>query len=181
VNNAVSVFCRDQQIIAPYLKEAAAILAGDQPLSAISIGTEWLYARRQREAFPLLTTAGILGPEMMYRYLHDDGRFLRPYLRHQTSPVYAVNLCNSKLGTTYKFSGTRSPWALDNDILCKLIARLCTDRGASLNRHFQKAPPPPADEFTRPLSRIQACVRHLQLLTATKLSLRLGKSSVIHN
>jgi hypothetical protein len=176
VNNSVSVFCRDQQIIDPYLEEATAILASNQPLSAVSIGTEWLHAQRRFTEFPLLNNVGILGPEMMYRYLLDDGRFLRAYLRYQTSPVYAVNLCNSKLGTTYRFAGTNKPWVLDDAMLCKLIACLCQDKGASLNHHFDRPYAQHRNEFSRPLSRTQHWIRRLQIFTAHKFSIHLGKS-----
>jgi hypothetical protein len=177
VNNSISVFCRDQQIIEPYLKAASAILAGDRPLAAVSIGTEWLHAYRQRNIFPLLTDVGILGPEMMYRYLQDDARFLRPYLRYQTSPVHAVNLCNSKLGTRYRFSGTTRPWVLDNDILCTLIDKLCADNGASLNRHFKDSYAKPRDEFVRPLSLAQHWLRKIQSYSAHRFSIHLRKPS----
>jgi hypothetical protein len=178
VNNSVSVFCRDEKIIAPYLDDAAQILRGQSPLSAVSIGTEYLHAKRQRETFPLLTNVGIFGPEMMYRYLHDDDRFLRRYLRFQTSPVYAVNLCNSKLGTKYRFSGAKETWSLDNNMLCGLIDRLCQDRGASLNRHFDHPYRNAGDEFKKPLSRLQNGIRRMQLFVSHRFSFHLGKSPV---
>ena len=176
VNNSVSVFCRDQQLIDLYLKAATAILSSTQPLSAVSIGTEWLHQRQATDPSPLLTNVGILGPEMMYRYLHDDAHFLRPYLRYQTSPVYAANLCHSKLGTVYRFAGVAEPWELDDKCLGALISRLCADRGASLNAHFTKPYTPGRKEFARPLSRTQDWFRRIQLFCAHKLSLRLSRS-----
>ena len=178
VNNSVSVFCRDEKLIDLYLKEAAAILRGNQPLSAVSIGTEWLHKRQAQTPSPLLTNVGIFGPEMMYRYLQDDARYLCPYLRYQTSPVYAANLCNSKLGTAYKFAGSSTPWKLDDDSLTTLIKRLCADNGASLNRHFSTPYAQPQNEFSRPLSRTQDWIRKFQLFVAQKLSIRLGKRPV---
>jgi hypothetical protein len=176
VNNSVSVFCRDQTLIDLYLAEASAILSSDRPLSAVSIGTEWLEKRQQRTPSPLLAHVGILGPEMMWRYLRDDANFLRPYLRYQTAPVYAINLCHSKLGTAYRFSGAAKPWIIDNTALCGLIERLCADRGASLNRHFDRPYAQPRVEFVRPLSRTQAWIRRAQLFTAHRFSVHLGKS-----
>jgi hypothetical protein len=178
VNNSVSVFCRDQQLIDLYLESATAILSGNQPLAAVSIGTEWLHQRQAIVPSPLLTNVGILGPEMMYRYLHEDARFLRPYLRYQTSPVYAANLCNSKLGTIYRFAGTAKAWELDDKCLSNLISRLCADKGASLNRHFTKPYARWRKEFASPLSRTQDWFRRIQLFSAHKLSLRLGRSAV---
>ncbi|MFT3782539.1 MAG: hypothetical protein QM790_11045 [Nibricoccus sp.] len=176
VNNSVSVFCRDEDIIDTYLEAAESILLSDQPLAAVSIGTEWLHTRRQKHNFPLLTHVGILGPEMMYRYLHDDGNFLRPYLRYQTSPVYAVNLCNSKLGSVYRFPGSTEPWVLDNATLCRLIAKLQDDKGESLNRHFDRAYSRAEREFSQPLSRLQDWIRRLQVYVAHRFSIHLGKS-----
>lgn len=177
VNNSFAAFCRDEQILGPYLREAGDILAGNAPLSAVSIGTEWLHRRRQHEAFPLINQIGIFGPEMMYRYLNDDARFLRPYLRFQTGPISAVNLCHSKLGTAHRFAGATEAWRLDDRTLLRLIERLQADRGASLNRHFDRPYSAPRDEFSRPLSRLQDFVRRVQRFAASRLSLRLGRST----
>jgi len=178
VNNSISVFCHDQQFIDLYLKEAGEVLRSDRPLSAVSIGTDWLHKRQAQTPSRLLVNVGIFGPEMMYRYLKNDARFLRPYLRHQTSPVYAINLCNSKQGTAYRFAGTSAPWKLDNDSLGSLINQLCADKGASLNRHFSGTRAQPRNEFARPLSRTQDWIRKIQLFGAHKLSIRLGRSPV---
>lgn len=181
VNNSVSVFCRDETIIDFYLKEAAAILQSNRTLAAASIGTEWLYAQRKHTPFPLLTNVGIFGPEMMFRYLRNDAAFLQPYLRFQTSPIHAVNLCHSKMGEIYDFSGTTTPWTVNDSSLLSLIDQLCLDKGASLNRHFDASYLPPADEFNRPLSCFQHWARKLQAFSADKLSLRIGKSRAVQS
>ena len=153
VNNAVSVFCRNQTIIDFYLDSARAVLLGTEPLAPTSIGTDFLLKLRRAHAFPLLTQVGIFGPEMTYRYLQDDGRFLRPYLDFQTSPVYAANLCLSHHTTTYRFSGAKSGWILDETKLNEFIQRLLADRGATLNRWHSGAYNAPPAEFDRTLSR----------------------------
>jgi len=153
VNNSVSVFCQDQTIIDFYLDAANAILRGPEPLTGLSIGTDFLLKLHRARRFPLLTHAGIFGPEMAYRYLQDDGRFLRTYLNFQTSPIYAANLCLSHQGETSGFAGEKKGWSLNDQTLLEFIARLRSDRGESLNRWFNHEYTPDASEFDRPLSR----------------------------
>ena len=169
VNNSVSVFCRDEAIIPFYLDAARRILSSTQPLTPFSIGTDWLLAIRKASPFPLLTSVGILGPEMMYRYLHDDGRFLAPYLRIQTSPVAAVNLCFSKSGQAHHFHGVSEPWTLTEQVVLNLIRKLQSDRGASWNRWYTNGYEPPPDEFSRPVSRYLAVRNELKDLRDTLL------------
>jgi hypothetical protein len=155
VNNAASVFCRDEAIIDFYLDAANAILRSDQPLNALSIGTDFLVRLQRARNFPLLTNVGIFGPEMTYRYLQNDGAFLEPYLNFQTSPIYAANLCLSHHAERFHFSGTGAEgWLLDENTLLHFIARLKQDGGESLNRWFSKGYRPGSAEFDRPLSRV---------------------------
>lgn len=155
VNNAASVFCRDEAILDFYFDAAGAILRSDQPLTALSIGTDFLVRLQRARNFPLLTNVGIFGPEMTYRYLQDDGRFLRPYLNFQTSTVHAANLCLSHHAERYHFSGTGSNgWLLDEKTLLDFIARLRADGGGSLNKWFDRGYSSAPGEFDRPLSRV---------------------------
>lgn len=149
VNNSVTVFCKGETLIDEYLQDMGRILAGPQPLTALSIGTDWLLARRRRMRFPLLTQAGTFGPILAERYLADDGSFLRRYLRYQTSPVHALNLCLSHTQT----ADGRTP---DPE---KVIARLLSDSGASLNKWYRGAARLRRDAFGRPLSPYLA-LRH---------------------
>lgn len=169
VNNAVSVFCQDQTIIDFYLDAANARLRSSQPLTGLSIGTEFLLKLQRARPFPLLTTAGIFGPEMTYRYLEDDGRYLRPYLNFQTSRIFAANLCLSHHSETHHFDGGKEGWVLNDEALLKFIARLRADQGASLNRWFNHGYSPDPAEFDRPLSPI---IRKRHALKALLLSLR---------
>ncbi len=152
VNNAVSVFCRDETIIDFYLDAANEILGGSKPLDSISIGTEFLSKLQRAHPFPLLKTVGIFGPVMAPRYLQNDGRFLRPYLNYQTSPIHAANLCLSHQGV-----GRMPPHpgeiGLDDETLLAFVRKLQTDQGASLNAWFDGDYQPPVAEFERPLSR----------------------------
>jgi hypothetical protein len=154
VNNAVSVFCQDQAVIDFYLDSANAILRSDAPLNALSIGTDFLVKLQRARKFPLLTNVGIFGPEMTFRYLQDDERFLRPYLNYQTSPIYAANLCLSHHQEVFHFSGTgKEGWELNEQTLLNFIGRLQADGGKSLNRWFDRGYSPAEWEFDRPLSR----------------------------
>jgi len=152
VNNTVAVFCRDERLTSFYLDAARVILSGNVELTPYSIGTHFLLDLKRAVDFPLLRSVGILGPEMAYRYLEDDGRFLRPYLRFQMSPVASANLCLSGVGQTYRFPGARRPWTLDNAAIMALADRLLADRGASLNQWFVGDYTAPRDEFRRPLT-----------------------------
>ncbi|HEU5079207.1 MAG TPA: hypothetical protein VFT72_08330 [Opitutaceae bacterium] len=153
VNNAMSVFCSDQTIIDFYLHAADEILRSSKPLAPVSIGTEFLLKLRRAHPFPLVTNVGILGPEMAYRYLQNEGSFLRPYLDFQTSAVYAANLCLSHQSGGPAFKGAPAGWKLDEPTLLGLIRRLQQDEGASLNQWFSGSYVAPADEFDRPISR----------------------------
>lgn len=161
VNNAVSVFCRDQAILDFYLDAADAILRSDQPLTAVSIGTEFLGKLQRARQFPLVASMGIFGPEMAARYLANDGRFLRPYLNFQTSPIYAANLCLS-----HQAAGT-SAAVWDEPRLLAFIRRLQSDGGKSLNAWFDRGYAPPAHEFERPLSRYIGTRHALRSLVRT--------------
>jgi hypothetical protein len=167
VNNALSVFCRDQTIIDFYLDAANAILRGSQPLAAVSIGTEFLMKLQRAHPFRLVANMGIFGPEMAYRYLENDGRFLQPYLGFQTSEVYAANLCLSHQAGGKPFRGAPDGWNLDGPMLISLIRRLQSDEGASLNAWFKRDYRPKASEFERPLSRYIATRRALRELAQT--------------
>ena len=145
VNNAVSVFCQDETIIPFYLDAAAALIRSSQTLDSCAIGTDFLVRLRRAHAFPLLTEVGMLGPEMMHRYLEDDGSFLRPYLNYQTSPVRVVNLCLSHRTGAREITETQVE---------DVIARLKADRGASFNAWFDRGYHATAHEFDRPLSRL---------------------------
>ncbi len=146
VNNSVSVFCRDQTIIDFYLELARKILAGTQPITTLSIGTDVLLNLRRTAPFPLLTSVGIFGSEMAERYLSRDERFLRQYLAYQTSPIRAVNLCLSHQVPTTKTGNTSA------NLHEPVIDRLLSDQGASLNRCFESSYQPRTNEFNRPLS-----------------------------
>lgn len=165
VNNSVSVFCRDETVLDPYLNAAQALLAGSDALTPASLGTHWLTAFRRRQPFPLLTSVGILSPEMMYRFLQQDADFLRRYLRFQTSPVYAVNLCHSYLGSEFKFSSVSTPWRLSDAVFSEVVERLRAEGGASLNRHFDHPYVAPRDEFPLHLSRLRYYYRRLHGLS----------------
>jgi len=152
VNNAVSVFCRDQKIIDFALDAADGILRSDRPLEPVSIGTDFLSKLQNAYHFPLLTEVGILGSEMARRYLANDGRFLASYLRYQTSPIYAANLCLSKHSggvssseSTFKDADTHA-----------LIAKLQADEGRSFNAWFSAEPQIRNEQFDRPISRYLA-------------------------
>jgi hypothetical protein len=165
VNNAVSVFCRDQAIIDFYLDAANAILRSDEPLNALSIGTDFLVKLQRARKFPLLTNVGIFGPEMTYRYLQNDGRFLRPYLNFQTSPIYAANLCLSHHSEVFHFSGTGAEgWTLNEERLLEFIGKLQADEGESLNAWFDDGYKQRGTEFDRPLSRFLATKTALKSL-----------------
>jgi hypothetical protein len=162
VNNSVTVFCRDQQLIDFYLDSSRGILASDRELNPFSIGTDWLVGLRRIVDFPLLNNVGIFGPEMAFRYFKDDGKFLRPYLAYQTGPIAAANLCLSKIGQVYHFSGSSKPWTITHETARELIDRLLADRGASLNRWFAGPYNARGHEFARPLSRYLALKESIQ-------------------
>jgi len=162
VNNSVCVFCRDETFSASYLESARKILTGSAPITPFAIGTQWLLEQYQQAAFPLLTSVGIFDPEMVCRYLANDGSFLRPYLRFQTSPVYAINLCHSKSAHNAT-SGRLTPEAALN-----AVERLLSDRGASLNRWYKSASKPFKGQFGRPLSKLLAIRVTLKRLTMQK-------------
>jgi len=151
VNNSVCVFCRGETFITPYLEAAYKILAGSTPLTPFSIGTQWLLGQYQRAAFPLITSVGILDPEMVSRYLANDGSYLRPYLRFQTSPVYAINLCHSKSAHDAATDQKLAPQSA-----LKAVEHLLADRGASLNRWYKSESKPFKGQFGRPLSKLLA-------------------------
>ncbi len=159
VNNAVSVFCRDQKIIDFALDVADAILLSDQTLAPTSIGTEFLSKLQRAYHFPLLNNVGIFGPEMARRYLANDGEFLTPYLSYQTSPIFADNLCLS-----HQPAGS-SATAFSDDDLVKFINRLKTDQGRSLNAWFSPNYAASKAEFDRPLSRYVAARQALGALS----------------
>ena len=167
VNNAVSVFCRDQAIIDFYLDAANAILRGAEPLTGLSIGTDFLLKLQRARRFPLLTHVGIFGPEMAYRYMRNDGQFLRPYLNFQTSPIYAANLCLSHQSKTTGTTDTKRDWVLNEETLLEFIARLRSDQGESLNRWFDHGYKPTTAEFDRPLSRYIAIRRAFKSLLSS--------------
>lgn len=160
VNNAVSVFCRDQKIIDFALDAANGILRSDQPLEPVSIGTDFLSKLQNAYHFPLLTEVGILGAEMAQRYLVNDGRFLTAYLRHQTSPVYAANLCLSK----HSGGSGGSETIFDEANTIALIAKLLADQGRSLNAWFAPSSPLSNEQFDRPISRYLASRHAARLL-----------------
>jgi len=162
VNNAVSVFCRDEKIIDFALDAANGILRNDQPLEPVSIGTDFLSKLQNAYHFPLLTEVGILGSEMAQRYLANDGRFLTAYLRYQTSPVYAANLCLSKHS-----GGGGSEAVFDEASTNALIAKLLADQGRSLNAWFAPRPTLSNEQFDRPLSRYLASRHAARLLLKT--------------
>lgn len=167
VNNAVAVFCHDEAIIDFYLDSANAILRSDQPLTALSIGTDFLVRLQRARNFPLLTNVGIFGPEMTYRYLQNDERYLRPYLNFQTSPVYAANLCLSHHSEMYHFDGAKSGWLLNEETLLDFISRLQADEGDSLNAWFDQTYQPPEGEFDRSLSRLLGAKSAIKSLVST--------------
>lgn len=152
VNNTVGVFCQDERLTSFYLDAARIILGGEQELTPFSIGTELLQGLKRAVDFPLLSSVGILGPEMAYRYLEDEGRFLRRYLRYQLARVAAANLCLSGAGQVYRFPGTSRAWKLTDDVVHNIVDRLTADRGASWNQWFVDDYTPAPGEFNRPLS-----------------------------
>jgi hypothetical protein len=155
VNNSVSVFCKDQALIDFYLDCADRVLTSPQPLTALSIGTDFLVRLRRTYPFPLLTNVGIFGPEMTYRYLTDDGRYLAPYINYQTSPVYVANLCFSHKSEEIHFSGPKPKnWVFDEKARLAFVERLKAERGSTLNKWFNGSYTPTSEEFNRPLSRI---------------------------
>jgi hypothetical protein len=158
VNNSVSVFCRGESIIDFYLELARKILAADQPLTTLAIGTDVLLKLRRTAPFPLLTNVGIFGSEMTERYLSRDERFLRRYLAYQTSPVYALNLCLSHQAPTTKTGNSTV------NLHEPLIDHLLADRGTSLNRCFSPSYSPRPNEFDRPLSTYLALKSQLKAL-----------------
>ena len=160
VNNAVSVFCRDQKIIDFALDVADEILRGDQPLEPVSIGTDFLSKLRNAFAYPLLTQVGILGAEMAQRYLANDGRFLSAYLSFQTSPIYAANLCLSKHSGG---GGVHEPVFNEADTLA-LIKSLKADQGRSINAWFTPSPPRANERFDWPISPYLASRHSARLL-----------------
>ena len=150
INNAVSVFCRDQAIIDFYLSAADSILLSGQKLKPTSIGTDFLTALRHSHAFPLMSDVGIFGVEMSERYLKNDGRFLGRYLAYQTSPVYAINLCLSKQSAKSARGKNSSPD--QGPSLITLVERLLADEGASLNAWYEPTYSAKPTEFDHPLS-----------------------------
>jgi hypothetical protein len=146
VNNSVSVFCQGETLIQFYLDAARRILASNEPLTPVSIGTRWLLGLRRLVQFPLITSVGIFGPEMAKRYMRNDEPFLRSYLAYQTSPIYAANLCLSKVTSGSSADGLRE------DMAQALIDRLLSDRGSSLNRCFENSYASEGEEFGRPLT-----------------------------
>jgi hypothetical protein len=153
VNNAISVFCRDEAIIDFYLDCARATLSSTKTLDALSIGTDFLIRLRRAREFPLVTSMGIFGAEMAYRYMVNDGRFLRPYLNFQTSPIYAANLCLSHHADDTFRSASGEEWKWNEDTLLRFIAKLQSDGGSSLNAWFDNGYLARSSEFERPLSR----------------------------
>lgn len=153
VNNSISIFCRDEAIIDFYLDAAQAILRSQDPLNALSIGTDFLLRLRRARQFPLVTSMGIFGPEMAYRYLQNDGRFLRQYLSYQTSPIYAANLCLSHQSDGQNATAAVKRLIWDEAEMLAFIRRLQSDGGRSLNAWFEPAYSPSSSEFDRPLSR----------------------------
>lgn len=162
VNNSVSVFCQDQQILDFYIDAAGAILASDQELDPFSIGTRFLLKLQRAHRFPLLTTMGMFGPEMALRTLANDGPFLRAYLNYQTSPVYAANLCLSLAASA---GGTGTTRSIDETTLANFVRQLQSDEGRSLNHWYDGSYTPREDEFDRPLSRWIATRQALKALT----------------
>ncbi len=167
VNNSVSLFCRDQRLIDFYLDCAHRTLLRSSSPGPLAIGTDFLEGLRRVVDFPLITNVGILGPDLARAYLRDDPRFLRPYLAYQTSTIAAANICLSKTGAS-------SAAALTHDDALRLVNRLLSDRGASLNRHFRAPYRRTGDEFARPITRYLALwesarhLRHLFRIRATR-------------
>ncbi len=147
VNNSISIYCRDQKIIPHYLDCAERILSSDVPLNPTTLGTDWLLHFRQSTPIPLHTQIGVLNPELAQRYLDDDAPTLRTFLNLHTSPLAAFNLCLSKLGKK------NEAYRFDEATALRVIDRLLSDQGASLNRHFTGAYTPTHDEFHRSHSR----------------------------
>ncbi|OAM87613.1 hypothetical protein OH491_21595 [Termitidicoccus mucosus] len=154
VNNSVSLFCRDQRLIDFYLDCAHRTLLRSPSPGPLVIGTDFLEGLRRVVDFPLITNVGILGPDLARAYLRDDPRFLRPYLAYQTSTIAAANICLSKTAATS--SGASALPSLTHDDALRLVDRLLSDRGASLNRHFRAPYRRAGDEFARPLTRYLA-------------------------
>lgn len=172
VNNAVAVFCQGERLTDFYLDAAEIVLRGAHELTPFSIGVDWLSGLKRVVDFPLLTSVGMFGPEMSYRYLQDDGRFLRPYLRYQSSRVAAANLCLSGVGQAYRFPGTGRAWKLTDGVIQGMVDFLMSDHGASLNRWFVAGYTPHGSEFDHPLSPYMALRNIRDGLRGLRRSLR---------
>jgi hypothetical protein len=147
VNNSLSIYCHDQTIIDHYLDSASRILASDLPLMPTTLGTDWLLNFARSTPIPLETKIGVFNPELAQHYLADTARTLRPYLNFHTSPLAALNLCLSKIDSA------KNGFVFNDATALRLIDRLLSDRGASLNRHFTGEYQPTHDEFNRSHSR----------------------------
>ncbi len=94
VNNAVSIYSRDNVFLPFYLDACKVVIAAGEP-HKLALGTELLTRWHRVAPLPLLDNIGMFGPAILRDLAHGTDAILSAYLRAMAVPLVAANCCAS--------------------------------------------------------------------------------------
>ena len=132
VNNAVSVFVKNNSFLEFYIQACQSIVKNKQgKISPVEVGTLFLTQLYNILHFPLIRTVGLFSPLVMKDIATGKGSILRKYMKHFASPIYAANLTLSYRNINFK-------GVVMNDKLFDVIVdSLLRTKGEIVNQYSQ--------------------------------------------
>ena len=134
VNNAVTVFTKDNTILDTYINTCKAIVKhqGDS-VHRLDISTSFLTAINQKwKCLPLLTNVGLFSPIVTYSIATGEERYVELYINKFGYPIQAANLCSS-----YRNYSITHDKILDDDIFLLAVNKLIATKGNVVNNKLQ--------------------------------------------
>ncbi|HEV8503534.1 MAG TPA: hypothetical protein VGR63_18320 [Casimicrobiaceae bacterium] len=124
VNNSVSVFVRDNAFLDFAIWAHEDVVRRGKHLLAHGTSTRLLSSLYKAVPFPLLTSVGMLSPDVARDVRDGDNRLAAEYAVLHARPIRAINLCASLCGEAI---GGRT---LDDDDYAAIVDAIVASRGA---------------------------------------------------
>ncbi len=132
INNAVSVFCRNNDFLDFYIYSCKAIIKKRKtPFRTSEVGTKFLTRLARSVPLPVLTNVGLFSPVVNVDIAEGGGPCLDAHMTAFGHPLRAGNLCASFRGRPY------NGITMTDSLFERVIDRLIDTGGGVLNDRFE--------------------------------------------
>lgn len=135
VNNAVTVFTKDNTILDIYINTCKDIvkLKGDS-IDKLDISTRFLTnIYEQWPDLPLLTNVGLFSPAVIYSIVSGSDEYIELYINKFGYPVQAANLCAS-----HRNYNLAPGIIIDDNMFLKAVDKLIVTKGSVVNNKLRR-------------------------------------------